>query len=176
MIYTETEVAGAFAVDVERFADERGFFAHCFDSDDLKKRGLVGDFILGSISYNHKSGTLRGMHYRAAPHAETKLVRCTRGAVFDVVVDVRPDSPTFKRWAGVELSADNRRSFYIPQGLAHGFLTLTDDSEVTYLLEKPYTPTAERGVRWDDPAFNIRWPREIVVIKDRDRTFPDFAE
>jgi dTDP-4-dehydrorhamnose 3,5-epimerase len=174
MIFTETNVSGVWMIDLDRRSDERGFFARTWDSTELAARGLNARLAQCSISYNARRGTLRGMHFQAAPHEEAKLVRCTAGAIFDVALDLRPASATFKEWFGAELSAENRRALYVPEGCAHGFLTLTDDSEVLYQISEFYAPAAARGVRWDDPAFGIEWPDEVVVITERDRAYPDF--
>lgn len=171
MILTETPIAGAFLLDVERREDERGFFARTYCQDELRAHGLECDVVQCSISFNHVRGTLRGLHYQDAPHEETKIVRCTRGAIWDVVVDLRRDSGTYRRWTAVELTADNRRALYIPPGLAHGFITLGDDSEVFYMMGTTYVAEAARGVRWDDPAFGISWPMAPVVMSDRDRSY-----
>lgn len=175
MRFTETKVAGAFLIEPEPVADERGFFARTWCQDEFTDHGLRGNLAQCSVSFSHRRGTLRGLHYQAAPHQEVKLVRCTRGAIWDVAVDLRPDSPTFRGWVGVELSADNRAALYIPEGCAHGQLTLTDDAEVFYQMSVRFEPSAARGVRWDDPAFGIAWPESVAVINDRDRTYPDFA-
>jgi dTDP-4-dehydrorhamnose 3,5-epimerase len=174
MIFTEMSVSGVWLIDLDRRSDERGFFARTWDSSELAERGLNARLAQCSISYNARRGTLRGMHYQAAPHEEAKLVRCTSGAIFDVALDLRPSSASFKGWFGVELTAENRRALYVPEGCAHGFLTLTDDSEVLYQITEVYAPDAARGVRWDDPAFGIDWPGQVVVITGRDRTYPDF--
>lgn len=175
MIFRQTEIEGAWVVEPERYEDERGFFARTWDASEFAERGLSGDLAQASISHNRRRGTLRGMHYQAAPHEEAKLVRCTSGAMFDVAVDLRPSSSTFRRWVGIELSAENRLALYVPQGCAHGFLTLADEVEISYLISVPHEPGAARGVRFDDPAFGILWPEEIIVINDRDRTYPDFG-
>jgi dTDP-4-dehydrorhamnose 3,5-epimerase len=169
-----TVIGSAWVIEPERREDERGFFARTWDPEEFAQRGLNTELAQCSISYNRVRGTLRGLHYQAAPHAEAKLVRCTAGAIFDVVVDLRPDSPTFRGWFGVELSAENRLALYVPEDCAHGFLTLDDDSEVHYQISQSYMPEAARGVRWDDPAFAINWPGEVVVINERDRSYPDF--
>jgi dTDP-4-dehydrorhamnose 3,5-epimerase len=174
MIFTGTNIDGVWVIDAERLEDERGFFARTWDADEFTEQGLNPELTQCSISYNLARGTLRGMHYQAAPHEEAKLVRCTAGAIFDVALDLRPGSPTFKAWFGVELSAQNRRALYVPEGCAHGLLTLEDDSEVHYQISQAYMPDAARGVRWDDPAFAISWPGEVVVINERDRSYPDF--
>jgi dTDP-4-dehydrorhamnose 3,5-epimerase len=174
MIFRATGIDGAWVIEAEQLGDERGFFARTWDADEFAERGLNPRLAQCSISYNRARGTLRGLHYQAAPFEEAKLVRCTAGAIFDVVVDLRPESSSFKGWFGEELSAENRRALYVPEGCAHGFLTLADDSEVHYQISQFYAPESARGVRWDDPAFGITWPGEVVVINDRDRTYPDF--
>jgi dTDP-4-dehydrorhamnose 3,5-epimerase len=174
MRFVETAVAGAWVIEPERHEDDRGFFARTWDTTLFAERGLNPAFVQSSVSYNHRRGTLRGLHYQVAPCEEAKLVRCTAGAVFDVAVDLRPASETFRRWFGVELSAENRLGLYVPEGCAHGFLTLTDDSEISYQISEFWAPEAGQGVRWDDPAFGIEWPGEVVVINERDRTYSDF--
>lgn len=174
MIFTETPIGGAFVIDVERREDERGFFARTFCEDEFRVHGLEAQIAQSSISYNVHRGTLRGMHYQQAPHEETKLVRCTAGALFDVIVDIRPQSPTRGRWFGAELSADNRRMMYVPRGVAHGFLTLVEATEVVYSISVPFVGEAAAGVRWNDAAFGIVWPFEPVVMNDRDRHYADW--
>lgn len=174
MKFEKTTLAGVYVVEMERLTDERGFFARTFCRDEFAARGLDSRVAQCSASFNQRRGTLRGMHYQAAPFAEAKLVRCTMGAIYDVVIDLRPASETFKRWFAVELSAANRRALYIPEGFAHGFLTLADESEVFYQISEFYHPECSRGVRWDDAAFRIEWPFEPHVISERDRAFPDF--
>lgn len=174
MIFTETKLVGAYVIEPARHSDERGFFARAFDQEAFAARGLNPVIVQCNISYNRLRGTLRGMHYQAAPHAETKLVRCTAGVVYDVIVDLRPDSPTFCQWISVELSADNRRLLYVPEGFAHGLQTLADDTEVFYQMGAPYVAEAARGVRYNDPAFGIAWPLPVTVIADRDRDYEDF--
>lgn len=174
MIFREVTIGGAWVIEPERFVDERGFFARTWDTREFEQRGLNGRLVQCSISQNRLRGTLRGMHYQAAPHGEAKLVRCTAGAIFDVALDLRAGSPTFRQWLGVELSAENRLALYIPEGCAHGFLTLADDCEVLYQMSQFYAPDAARGVRWDDSSFGIGWPAEVVVVNDRDRSYPDF--
>ena len=175
MIAKETKLNGAYVIEPERFEDERGFFARAWSEGELARYG-IGHLVEGNISYNRKKGTLRGMHFQAAPHGQAKLLRCTRGAVYDVGVDLRPDSPTFKQWVGVELTEENRVLLYLPPEFGHGFQTLADDTEVFYMVSSPYAPAAYRGVRWDDPAFRIEWPHaEHRVMNDRDRTYPDFT-
>ena len=176
MRFTKTPLPGAWIVELDPIGDERGWFARTFDADEFTDRGLEPAVVQTNASFNARRDTLRGLHYQAAPHGESKLVRCVRGAIFDVAVDLRPDSPTFCHWHGVELSAGNDRQFYIPAGLAHGFQTLTDDAEVLYQMGYRYVPDAARGVRWDDPAFGIDWPAPdgARIISERDRTYPDF--
>jgi dTDP-4-dehydrorhamnose 3,5-epimerase len=172
MRFNETKVAGAFLIEPEPVADERGFFARTWCRDELRDHGLNPELAQCSISFSHRKGTLRGLHYQVAPHQEVKLVRCTQGAIWDVALDLRPDSPTYRAWYGAELSAANRAMLYIPEGCAHGQLTLTDDAEVLYCISAPYAPEAARGVRYDDPAFGVEWPGEVVVINQRDRNYP----
>ena len=176
MIFAETTIKGAYTVDVERHRDDRGYFARSWCQQEFTQHGLVGKIVQTNISFNNRAGTLRGMHYQVAPFEEVKVVRVTRGSLFDVIVDLRPASPSFKQWYGVELSQDNQRALYIPTGCAHGFLTLADDTEVTYLMSEFFAPQAARGFRWNDDAFGIAWPRDVAVISDRDRTWPDFAD
>jgi len=176
VIFLETSVDGVWIVEPERHADARGFFARTWCATEFARHGLSPCFVQASISHTPQRGTLRGLHYQAAPHAEAKLVRCTRGAIYDVAVDLRPDSPTFRRHAAVVLDADNRFALYIPEGCAHGFQTLTDDTEVLYQMSALYVPEAARGVRWDDPAFAIPWPPADRIIADRDRRYPDFSD
>jgi len=175
MLFTETQLTGAYIIDPERIADERGFFARTWDRHEFAARGLLTSLAQCNISFNARRGTLRGMHYQAAPYAETKLVRCTAGAIYDVIIDLRPESPTLRQWLAFELSADNRCMLYIPEGFAHGFQTLTDRSEVFYQMTEFYAPDYARGVRWDDPAFGIVWPEAPQVIAARDQAYPDFG-
>lgn len=173
----DTPVIDAKVVELSPIPDARGFFAEGFRADEFARLGLASQFVQISVSYNARRGTFRGMHFQVPPFEDAKLVRCVRGAIYDVAVDLRRDSPTFKRWAGVELTADNRRAAYIPPGCAHGFLTLADDTEVSYLISQYYTPSHYRGVRWNDPAFGIQWPGvEEMIIHERDRTYPDFDD
>ena len=176
MIFTETAIPGAFVVDLEPRADERGFFARGWCAREFAEHGLDAALVQHNISFNRRTGTVRGMHYQADPHPEVKVVRCTRGRLFDVIVDLRPGSPSYCRWAGVELSAENRRALYIPAGVAHGFQTLADDTEVHYQMSDYYHPELARGVRWDDPAFGIAWPSPATaILSERDRSYADFA-
>jgi dTDP-4-dehydrorhamnose 3,5-epimerase len=172
VIFAETGVAGAFIIEAERVEDERGFFARTFCEDEFRAHGLSAEIVQCNVSWNRVRGTLRGMHYQAAPHEETKVVRCTRGAIWDVVADVRRDSPTYLKWAAVELTARNDRQLYIPKGVAHGFVTLEDDTEVFYEMGARYAAGAARGVAWDDPSLAIAWPIASVVNGERDCGWP----
>jgi len=174
MIFMETTLKGAFLIEPERRSDERGFFARTWCQHEFAVEGLPTAWVQCNISFNRQRGTLRGMHYQAAPHAEAKLVRCTMGAIYDVIIDLRPDSPTFRQWLAGELTSDNRLMLFIPQGLAHGFQTLADETEVFYQMSQFYAPEHMQGVRWDDPAFKISWPVERRIISERDQKFPDF--
>lgn len=174
MIFTETKLKGSFVVDVEPREDERGFFARSWCAEEFEKHGLSPRLAQCNISFNKKRGTLRGMHYQAAPFVEAKLVRCTMGAIYDVIIDLRPDSSTFKKWTSVELTAENRRALYIPEGFAHGFQTLTENTEVFYQMSEFYHPGCARGVRWDDPAFDVAWPVKAVVIFEKDMLYEFF--
>ncbi|MCH9050282.1 MAG: dTDP-4-dehydrorhamnose 3,5-epimerase [Proteobacteria bacterium] len=177
MIFTETELSGAFVVEPERLEDARGFFARTWCAEEFDRMGLNPNLVQCSTSFNARRGTLRGLHYQAPPHAETKLVRCTMGRIFDVIVDLRADSPTRGKWTALVLSAENRAMIYIPEGFAHGFQTLADDSEVFYQISAIYAPEASRGIRWDDPDLAIDWPRiEERVISERDDAFPSFSQ
>ncbi len=176
MNFRETPLPGVLVVESEPHADERGSFVRIWDEAELAQHGLASSPAQWSLSSNTRAGTLRGMHYQEAPHAEAKLVRCVRGALYDVALDLRPDSPTFKRWFAIELREGDAKALYIPEGFAHGFQTLEDDTEVLYAISVPYEASASRGVRWDDPAFGIEWPdAEPRVISERDRTYPDFG-
>jgi dTDP-4-dehydrorhamnose 3,5-epimerase len=174
MLFEETFLSGVVQIHAEKRTDERGFFARTWCAEEFKQAGLDARLVQCSISFNARKGTLRGMHYQLAPYAETKLVRCTMGAIYDVVLDLRRESPTFKKWTGMTLTAENREMVYIPTGCAHGFVTLEDRSEVFYQMSESYHPQAARGVRWNDPAFGIEWPEAVAVISERDRTLPDF--
>ncbi|HJT26293.1 MAG TPA: dTDP-4-dehydrorhamnose 3,5-epimerase [Pyrinomonadaceae bacterium] len=175
MIAKQTKLNGAYIIEPERFEDERGFFARAWSAKELTALGAVGNFVEANFAYNHKRGTLRGLHWQAAPHEQAKLVRCTRGSIFDVAVDLRPESETYGQWTSVELSAANRLLFYVPDGFAHGYLTLEDDSEVLYLVTSDFAPASSRGARWNDPALGIRWPDVgELIINERDNSYPDF--
>jgi len=174
VIFTEIKLKGAYIVDLEKREDERGFFARGWCQNEFEAHGLAPRVVQANISYNKKRGTLRGMHYQLAPYEETKLVRCTRGALYDVIVDLRPTSPSYKQWFGVELSAENYKMLYVPEGFAHGFITLQDETEATYQVSQFYTPGSERGLRYNDPAFGIEWPVEVRVISEKDKSWPDY--
>ncbi len=174
MIFIETKLKRAFIVKPELLEDERGFFARTWCRNQFKKHGLNRKLAQCSISFNKKGGTLRGIHYQAPPHAEAKLIRCTMGAIYDVIIDLRPDSNTFKEWIALELTAQNRQMLYVPEGCAHGFQTLMDNTEVFYQMSQFFKDKFARGVRWNDPAFAIAWPIDNPIICERDRAFPDF--
>jgi dTDP-4-dehydrorhamnose 3,5-epimerase len=175
MLFEQLAIEGAYLVELEGHKDERGFFARSFCEDEFAAKGLVNRFAQSSISFNEQRGTVRGMHFAAAPHGETKLVRCTAGAIYDVIVDLRPESPTYLQAVSVELSARNRRALYIPSALAHGFQTLIDGTEVLYMIDRPFASGTERGIRWNDPAIRIEWPELITVITQKDLQFPDWV-
>ena len=176
MVFTELPLPGAFLIEPQRHADERGFFARVCCQREFSAHGLKSDFVQSSVSYSKRRGTLRGLHYQAPPHAETKLVRCTQGVAFDVLVDLRPGSPTFKRWHACELTAENRRAVYIPEGMAHGFQTLVDDTELLYAISPFYEPAAGQGLRWNDPTLAVSWPiMPPIVISPIDQQLPLLA-
>ena len=175
MQFTPSRIGGAWIIDITPIHDQRGFFAATWLPGEFRKHGIEPALAQCNVAYNHKRGTLRGMHFQRAPHAQAKLIRATRGALFDVIIDLRPGSPTFRQWDSIELSADNRRMFYMPEGVAHGYLTLTDDVEAHYHASTPWVPSAEGGVRWDDPAFGITWPFAPVVISEKDAGWPPHA-
>ena len=170
MKFTEAKLQGVFIIDIERFEDERGFFARAFCQKEFEAYGLNPRVTQCNISFNKKKGTLRGMHYQVAPYEEAKLVRCTRGAIYDVVIDLRSDSPTFKRWTAVELTAENRKMLYVPEGFAHGFQALEDNTEVFYQMSGFYHSESERELRWNDPAFGIEWPIANPTISNKDQS------
>jgi dTDP-4-dehydrorhamnose 3,5-epimerase len=174
MIFTDTGLPGAWLIDPEKLEDERGFFARTFCREEFSAHGLNPKISQCSLSYNRSQGTLRGMHYQAPPHEEEKLVTCVRGAAYDVIIDLRADSPTFCRWFGVELEADSYRMLYVPRGFVHGFQTLKDHTSIFYQISEFYHPECARGIRWDDPAFGITWPSPPAVISDKDRSIPDY--
>lgn len=176
MIFTPTHLQDAVLIDVERHGDERGYLARTFCEDEFRDNGLVTRFVQASTVFSPEQGTLRGLHFQTAPHAEVKLVRCTRGGARVVIVDLRPDSPTYLQWLGVDLSPENGRLLYIPEGFAQGYQTLAGDTEMAYQMSHRYTPEAATGVRWDDPAFGIEWPpAQVRIISDRDHAWPDYG-
>ena len=175
MIFRETELKGAFLIEPEPIVDDRGLFARLFCMREFEQHGLNGRLVQCNISVNKHAGTLRGMHYQVAPHEEAKLVRCTAGAIYDVIVDLRPSSTTFKRWMAFDLSAEGRLALYVPEGFAHGFQTLRDESEVFYQMSEFYEPKSARGLRWDDQAFNIKWPLPNRYMSERDRGYAPFS-
>ena len=175
MIFSPAPLAGAWIIETEFAVDERGAFGRLFCASEFAARGLCSSFTQSSLSRNARTGTLRGMHYQAAPHEEVKLVRCTRGALFDVLVDLRRESPSHGQWFGIELTAENARALYVPPGVAHGFLTLRDETEVLYHMDTEFRPEAARGIRWNDPAISIAWPAVPDIISQRDRSYPDVA-
>jgi dTDP-4-dehydrorhamnose 3,5-epimerase len=176
MIFAETKLPGAFIIDLEPWKDERGFFARAFCRSEFEQHGLKSCVAQCNISFNNKKGTLRGMHYQVAPHSEAKLVSCIAGAIYDVVIDLRGNSPTYRQWFAMELLARDRRMLYIPEDCAHGFQTLEDNTTVFYQMFQFYEPAAGRGVRWDDPTFAIEWPEGPRVISERDNHYPDFEQ
>ena len=175
MKFAEAQIPGVWVIDPIRLDDERGFFARTFEADRFAELGLDTSVLQCSVSYNIRAGTLRGVHYQVTPHGESKLIRCTRGAIYDVLLDLRPESPAYCRWVAIELSAENGRSVFAPAGVAHGFQTLADATEVYYQMSQPFVPEAAQGVRWDDPTFAIDWPPAERIISDRDRSYQDFT-
>jgi dTDP-4-dehydrorhamnose 3,5-epimerase len=174
MIFHKTGLQGAFVIDLQPIEDERGFFARCFCRKEFAANGLNSNFVQGNVSFNLLRGTLRGMHYQCKPHEEAKLVRCIRGKIYDVIIDLRAESATFRRWLGIPLDQEKLTMLYVPEGFAHGYLTLTDNAEVLYQVSEFYAPEAERGLRWNDPAFGIRWPSAPEHLSSKDSTHPDF--
>jgi dTDP-4-dehydrorhamnose 3,5-epimerase len=175
MIFIETNLKGAYIIDLEKREDDRGFFARTWDGRIFEEEGLIGKAAQQSVSFNKARGTIRGMHYRKAPYQETRLIRCTRGEIFDVIVDLRPESHTFKQWLGMELTMDNYRMLYVPKDFAHGFQTLQNDTEVTYLMSEIHVPEAEAGFRYNDPAIGIEWPLPVTMISKRDVNYLDYS-
>jgi dTDP-4-dehydrorhamnose 3,5-epimerase len=174
MVFTETGLTGAFVLDLERHEDERGFFARSWCRHEFEARGLNPALVQCNVSRNRAKGTLRGLHYQVSPHEEAKLVRCTRGAIYDVIADLRAGSTTFRRHFGIVLTAEDCKALYVPEGFGHGFLTLEDGCDVFYQMSQFFEPAASRGIRWDDPALGITWPEAVRVISERDRSYPDF--
>ncbi|QKT02479.1 dTDP-4-dehydrorhamnose 3,5-epimerase [Ectothiorhodospiraceae bacterium 2226] len=168
MIFEPTTLKDAWLIKPEKLSDKRGFFARTWCQREMEEKGLVARLVQANISYNATRGTLRGMHYQIAPYEETKLVRCTRGAIYDVIIDLREDSPTFRQWFGVDLTAENSHMLYVPEGFAHGYQTLQDDTEVAYQVSEFFTPNSERGIHYQDPAFAVEWPLEVSVISEKD--------
>ena len=175
MRFQNTDLDGAWLIDLEPVCDNRGFFSRTFCVNEFKANGMETHFVQHSLAYSARRGTLRGMHFQSAPHSEVKVVECSKGAIFDVIIDIRPQSPTFGQWRGFELSAGNHRQLYIPKGFAHGLQTLANDTEVRYLISAPYEPSAARGLRYNDPAFAIAWPLPVAVVSSKDQAWPDFA-
>lgn len=177
MIFTETELPGAYVIDLEPRQDERGFFARAWCATEFGDHGLSTKLVQANLSFNKRQGTVRGMHFQNPPHAEDKIVRCTRGAVYDVIIDLRSNSPTYKQWVGVELDADSRRAIYVPKGFAHGYQTLVPETETLYQVSEYYAPQSEGGVLWNDPAFGIEWPDpDNAFLSEKDKNWPAFAE
>jgi dTDP-4-dehydrorhamnose 3,5-epimerase len=174
MIFIETKLKGAYIIELEKIEDKRGFFARAWCQKEFEAKGLTGRVVQTNVSFNKKKGTLRGMHYQIHPYEETKLVRCTRGSIYDVIVDLRPHSTSHKQWVGVELTAKNYKMIYVPEGFAHGFQTLEDKTEVTYQVSQSYTPGAEAGVRYNDSVFRIYWPLGVQVISEKDESWADY--
>jgi len=174
MEFIETELNEAYIIELEEHVDERGFFARTFCVNEFAEEGIDFNPVQRNLSYNKFKHTLRGMHYQESPYEEAKLVSCVRGSMYDVIIDIREDSTTLDKWIGVELTASNRKMLFVPKGFAHGFLTLEDDTEVSYLMSDFYKPGVGRGIKWDDPYFNIKWPAEVSVISDKDRNWPTY--
>ena len=175
MMFHETALQGAYVIEPKRIEDERGFFGRLWCKNELGERGLKAELAQSNVGFSHRAGTLRGLHFQRPPHAEVKVVRCTRGAVFDVIVDLRPESPTHKAWFGVVLDEDNRRMIYVPEGFAQGYLTLAANTEIYYHTSEFYHPESAAGVRFDDPQFGIVWPAEVAIISQQDRQWPDYS-
>jgi dTDP-4-dehydrorhamnose 3,5-epimerase len=174
MIFRETILKGAFLVEIKKLEDNRGFFGRAWCQQEFEENGLNGNIRQINTSFTHNKGTIRGMHYQIDPYQETKFIRCTRGRIFDVIIDLRPESVTFMKWIGHELSEDNYKMVYVPENFAHGFVTLEDNCEVYYPTTEFYTPDSERGIRFNDPAFNIEWPIEVEFVSEKDLSHPDF--
>jgi dTDP-4-dehydrorhamnose 3,5-epimerase len=174
MIFTETPIPGAYHVELQPHRDDRGLFARAWCQEEFADHGLTQPFVQANLTQTHVAGTVRGIHYQTAPHEEAKFIRCLRGAIYDVIVDVRPDSPTYLQWHGQTLTAERRNAVYIPAGCAHGYQTLADDTEVFYQVTAAYTPGVEQGIRYDDPTFEIAWPQPVTEISEKDRSWPDF--
>lgn len=176
MLFTETKLKGAFILEIKKIEDERGFFGRTWCQKEMEEHGLNPRVVQANMSYNKRKGTLRGMHFQVSPYEETKLIRCTKGAIYDVIIDLRPDSPTYKQWIGVELTEQNYKMLYVPERFAHGFLTLEDHTEVSYQVTQFYTPGSESGIRWNDPAFGIEWPVPVKLVSGKDSVHPDYGK
>ena len=176
MHFIPIDLEGAYLIEPEVISDERGFFSRTYCQNEFSSRGINSKIVQCNISYNKLRGTLRGMHFQKAPHSEAKLIRCTQGRIYDVIIDLRSNSKTFSKWFGVELTAENRIALYVPEGFAHGFITLKDDTEVLYQMTEFYHPASSAGVRWNDPRFSIKWPIEVKVISERDDSYPEFCD
>lgn len=176
MIFTETKLKGAFLIEIQKLEDERGFFGRSWCVEEMKNHGINTRVLQANVSFNKMKGTLRGMHYQQAPHQEAKLVRCVRGRIYDVIIDLRKNSSTFKQWIGVELTADNYKMLYVPEDFAHGFITLEDNCEINYLMSAVYVPGAAATIRWNDPMFGIKWPIHPEILSEKDRLQPDFIQ
>lgn len=175
MILVETKLKGAYIIELEKREDNRGFFARSWDGGLLEQHGLIGNVIQQNITFSKYKGTIRGLHYQKPPYQEMKYVRCTRGSIFDVIVDLRQDSPTYKQWLGVKLSMDDYRVLYVPKDFAQGFQSLEDNSEMTYLVSEVYTPPSEAGIRYNDPSIQVDWPLPVTMISEKDKNWPDFS-
>jgi dTDP-4-dehydrorhamnose 3,5-epimerase len=175
MIFTETKLKGAFVIEIKQLTDDRGFFGRSWCKREMDEHGLNGNVVQANTSFSKLKGTIRGFHFQEHPNEETKLIRCTKGAIYDVFIDLRKDSPTYMQWCGVELTEDNYKMVYIPENFAHAFLTLKDNTEVYYLVTNYFTPQAEGGIRYDDPSFNIPWPVPVMVVSDKDKSHPNFT-
>lgn len=177
MIFKETCLISAYTIELEEHGDERGFFARAWCKKEFMTQGLTSNIVQANFAFTKNKGTIRGMHYQIAPNEETKLMRCIKGAIYDVIIDLRPESSTYKQWLGVELSSENRKMLYVPEGFAHGYQSLTDNVETFYMVSEFYSPDSERAVRWNDPTFSIKWPiNEDLTVSDKDRNWPDFSE
>ena len=174
MIFNETALLGAYIIEPERLEDHRGFFGRIWCNNELKQKGLQHKLAQSNVGFSYRKGPMRGLHFQKAPHAEVKIVRCTRGAIFDVIVDLRPESPSYKRWFGVQLDEENRKMIYVPEGFAQGYITLAENTEIYYHTSEFYNPSSAIGIRYNDPEFGIVWPTEITVISEQDREWPDY--
>ncbi|MBA7705193.1 dTDP-4-dehydrorhamnose 3,5-epimerase [subsurface metagenome] len=174
MRFIPTKLNDAYIIEFESIVDNRGFFARTFCEKEFRKKGLTSHFVQCNIAWSNAKSTLRGMHYQIAPHSEVKMVRCTRGAIYDVIIDLRPDSPTYCKWSAVELTPNDNKMLYVPEGFAHGYQTLEPDTEVSYWMSNFYSPDAQRGIRWNDPAFGIHWPIPDPILSEKDLSYPDF--